>query len=172
MTSPFNPYQAPATDELEPAVQSSDSPLRRASREQRWLAAMIDGLLAVLVVAPLEYKFGLFDKHSLETAFTFHEVLLWGAIGFAVWFAEHGYFLATNSQTIGKRVVGIRIEDISGGRTALWKIVFLRYLPSTCVANIPTIGSALLLVDILFIFRKDQRCLHDHLAGTHVVRVR
>jgi uncharacterized RDD family membrane protein YckC len=28
------------------------------------------------------------------------------------------------------------------------------------------------LVDILFIFRKDERCLHDHLAGTHVVRVR
>ena len=169
MTSPFTPYQA---DELERVVQSNDSPLRRASREQRWLAAMIDGLLAVLVVAPLGYKAGLFDEHSMKTAFTVRQVILWGVIGFAVWFAEHGYFLATNSQTIGKRVVGIRIEDLSGGRTAFWKLVVLRYLPSTCIANIPIIGNALLLVDILFIFRKDERCLHDHLAGTHVVRVR
>jgi uncharacterized RDD family membrane protein YckC len=40
------------------------------------------------------------------------------------------------------------------------------------VALIPVIGGFLPLVDVLFIFRHDRRCIHDLLAGTNVVKVR
>jgi len=174
MTSPFNSDEPPGAGlgELDPSSRETGSTALLASREQRWLAAMIDALLAALVIAPLQYRFGLFAKYLAKQDFTVREVALWAVIGMVVWFAQHGYLLATRAQTIGKRVVGIRIEDIAGGQTPLWKLVFLRYLPVTCIANVPGVGGAVLLADILCIFRKDKRCLHDHLAGTHVVRVR
>jgi hypothetical protein len=33
------------------------------------------------------------------------------------------------------------------------------------------VGTFLVLVDVLFIFRKDRRCVHDHIAGTRVVNL-
>lgn len=174
MTSPFNSYEAPSagSGELDPSTRLADLPPLLASREQRLVAAMIDALLAALVIGPLQYKFGLFAKFLAKQDFTAREIALWAVIGIAVWFAQHGYLLATQAQTIGKRIVGIRIEDVSGGRTPLAKLVFLRYLPTTCIANVPGLGGLVLIADILCIFRSDRRCLHDHLAGTRVVKVR
>lgn len=172
MTSPFNPYQPPEADELEAHVRVTDSSSRLASLNQRLLASIIDSALGVAVVAPLQYKFGVFARLSAKTSLGFGELVLWAAVYFAFWFLENGYFLATNSQTIGKRILGIRIEAISGGRASLSKIVFLRTLPFSCIANIPVVGGGLILADTLLIFRKDRRCLHDHLAGTQVVKVR
>lgn len=37
------------------------------------------------------------------------------------------------------------------------------------VADIPLIGPILNLVSILFVFRENRRCVHDHIAGTVVV---
>lgn len=37
------------------------------------------------------------------------------------------------------------------------------------ISAIPLAGAAFGLVDILFIFRADRRCIHDLIAGTHVV---
>jgi uncharacterized RDD family membrane protein YckC len=38
------------------------------------------------------------------------------------------------------------------------------------VVLLPTVGPFAGLIDVLFIFLKDRRCLHDHIAGTVVVR--
>ena len=35
---------------------------------------------------------------------------------------------------------------------------------------VPYLGMIFHLVDSLFIFREDRRCLHDRIAGTRVVR--
>ena len=44
--------------------------------------------------------------------------------------------------------------------------------PSPTLLNATTIvlGFVFLFVDYCFIFREDQRCLHDLIAGTQVVR--
>jgi uncharacterized RDD family membrane protein YckC len=128
-------------------------------------------LLELIVIAPLQYKCGVFTRISPKTSLSFGEVVLWAAVYFSFWLIGNGYFLATNSQTIGKRLLGIRIENVSGGRAPLRKIVLLRTLPFSCVANIPYFGGVLILADSLLIFRKDRRCLHDHIAGTRVVKV-
>ena len=49
--------------------------------------------------------------------------------------------------------------------------MLLRYLPTSAVSLIPYAGSFVALLDVLFIFRRDQRCIHDHLAGTVVVKI-
>jgi hypothetical protein len=35
---------------------------------------------------------------------------------------------------------------------------------------VPYLGAIFHMVDCLTIFREDRRCLHDHIAGTRVVR--
>jgi len=172
MTSPFNPYQPPEADELESNARVTDSSPRLASLTQRFLASLIDSVLGVALVAPLQYKFGVFARLSAKTSLGLGELVLWAAVYFGFWLVENGYFLVRNSQTIGKRLLGIRIESIAGGRASLSKIVFLRTLPFSCIANIPAVGGAMILADTLLIFRKDRRCLHDHFAGTQVVKVR
>jgi uncharacterized RDD family membrane protein YckC len=75
-------------------------------------------------------------------------------------------------QTIGKKIVGIRIVDLDNNVPALAKILGLRYLPTRAAALIPIMGSIYSLVDALFIFFPNRRCLHDLIAGTKVVKVK
>jgi uncharacterized RDD family membrane protein YckC len=174
VTSPFSPYQAPATDELITEQPDDGSPQAfRATRAQRWWAAFVDGLFASAILGPLQYKFGMFANFPHVHARSARENALWGAVGLAVFLLVHGYFLFTNSQTVGKRLLGIRIENFADyRRTPGWKILLVRYLPTALLAQIPVLGPFLSLLDIVFIFRKGRRCLHDHLAGTIVMRTR
>lgn len=78
------------------------------------------------------------------------------------------YLLSSFGQTIGKRMLGIRIVRNDGSRASLGRIFLLRILvPAAINAGCGLFG----LVDALFIFAADRRCVHDHLADTKVVRV-
>ncbi|MDR1482980.1 MAG: RDD family protein [Synergistaceae bacterium] len=99
--------------------------------------------------------------------------------------------LYKDGQTIGKKILCVRIANRDGIRAKLVKIIFLRVVPFwviSIIANgaqkllelgwdqyytrlqlISTICGLLLLADTLFIFRKDRRTLHDMLAGTIVI---
>ena len=83
----------------------------------------------------------------------------------------HGYLLMKHGQTVGKWLTGIRIADLDGGIPSFGRVVGLRYLPTSVASVIPVVGSIYPLVDVLFIFRSDRRCIHDLLAGTQVVKV-
>ena len=41
----------------------------------------------------------------------------------------------------------------------------------TLIGIFPAIGGIIQLVDILFIFRDDRKCIHDLIAGTVVISV-
>ena len=111
----------------------------------------------------------LYDLKSLAAA-GLQEKLLLGLMGMVMFFVLHGYLLFTRGQTIGKRVVGIRIARYAdGGLPPFWPLIAKRYAPIWVVGQIPVIGPYLTLIDALFIFRSDKRCLHDLLAGTLVV---
>ena len=45
-----------------------------------------------------------------------------------------------------------------------------RAVATWAITAIPVAGGIFALADLLFIFREDRRCLHDHIAGTRVVR--
>ena len=82
----------------------------------------------------------------------------------------NSYLLVTKGQTLGKWMLGIRIVDAAsnGAATAL-NLLGLRYVLVMLVQAIPMIGQLLGLIDALFIFRGDRRCVHDLIAGTKVV---
>jgi hypothetical protein len=50
--------------------------------------------------------------------------------------------------------------------------VILRGFIPGLIGAIPYIGPLFSLVNVLFIFREDYRCVHDHIAGTIVVQAR
>jgi len=95
--------------------------------------------------------------------------LIYGGLTIAVWLVLNAQLLAAKGQTIGKRAVGTRIVDLQGGIPPLGKLLVLRYLIPWLVGIVPFLGGIFGLADGLFVFRKDRRCIHDHLAGTRVL---
>lgn len=165
-----NPYQPPTS--LEPMADSQRAHDGSASRMSRFWAAMIDGVLAIIIFVPLQYFAGVFRDFPKISAPPFPQSLLWGVAGFVITLVLHGTFLARSAQTIGKKALGIQIVNASDGKPAAFgTIVLRRLLPVTAVAQIPYVGSVVAIVNVLFIFRKDRRCVHDHIAGTRVVNL-
>ncbi|HIC34967.1 MAG TPA: hypothetical protein EYO78_09175, partial [Gammaproteobacteria bacterium] len=74
----------------------------------------------------------------------------------------------------GKAAMSLMIVDHqTGNRASFRKLLFVRALIPVVVIAVGLVFSLLwllVLVDFVFIFRKDQRCLHDWVAGTHVVK--
>lgn len=146
-----------------------------ASRERRLGAALLDTLfLLILLVPPLlatgELKLLM---EALRGGKELHQSIGQQAIGLlaglALYLLLNGYLLAKRGQTLGKRILRTKVVDLAGNRPSFNRLVFVRYLIPNLVGNIPVVGSWLLVVDVLFIFRQEHRCLHDYLAGTRVV---
>lgn len=164
MTDLTNPYQPPGT-EVVPEVKGD--PLL-PSRWKRLGAALIDMAIGIVCAIPVF----LYQSYALgipwgETLPFEHEV-----IGFiysaAAFFAVNGYLLIKRGQTVGKLALGIKIATAYYTKPSLFSLTVIRtYAPWLLAYNewLLLLG----LVDVLFIFRKDKRCVHDHVARTIVV---
>ncbi|HIC35962.1 MAG TPA: RDD family protein [Gammaproteobacteria bacterium] len=142
-----------------------------AGRGRRLGAYLIDSIIAGIVLAVVAYlNLGISFADITRDPMT-QQMPIAGSIGFLVIFmAINSYLLVTKGQTLGKRMLGIRIVDaVSNGAATAVKLLGLRYVLVLLVMAIPMIGQALGLIDVLFIFRSDRRCVHDLLAGTKVV---
>lgn len=79
--------------------------------------------------------------------------------------------LTIRGQSIGKMLLGIQIVGSpDGARAGFFKAVLLRWFLFAIIEGIRLIGPVLMLGNALLIFRADRRCMHDHVAGTKVVR--
>ena len=92
--------------------------------------------------------------------------------GIVIFLAVHGYLLAKNGQTVGKKLLSIRVVSHSTGQIlSFGAITTKRILPIWLVAMVPVVGGIIAIVNVLFIFRKDRRCLHDLIADSEVVAI-
>jgi uncharacterized RDD family membrane protein YckC len=89
-----------------------------------------------------------------------------GVIGFAVWCAITVKYVKQNGQTIGKKLVGIKVVRTDGAPATLGRIFWLRNLVNGLICIVPFYG----LLDTLFIFGESRQCLHDKIADTIVVK--
>jgi uncharacterized RDD family membrane protein YckC len=81
------------------------------------------------------------------------------------------YLLTTRGQTLGKKIVGVRIvifEDNSN--PGFIHACLLRLIIPSLLNSIPILGLVFFIIDSCFIFRDDRRCVHDLIAGTKVVK--
>lgn len=149
-------------------VTTAEGPL--AARSKRFWAAMIDMLIAFAllgaVAAATGWKFWAPPAgQSLVVSFGINM-----GIGFVVYVLVHGWLLHTQGQTVGKRVLGLRVVRSDGSRAGIGRLLFVRYLLNAMFSIVPVIGSFYALADCLLIFRASHKCLHDNLADTIVVK--
>ena len=164
-----DPYETPASslDESNIAPGSLDTHL--AGRGARLGAAIIDGVIAGIVSVPIMFATGVWGR-AMNGTLGIVDMLLVQILGIAVYLLIHGKLLASSGQTVGKKLVGVKIVDHqTEGLVPLKKIVTHRLLPIWAATLVPVVGNILVLVDSLFIFRNDRRCLHDQIANTKVV---
>ncbi|MFK8028666.1 MAG: RDD family protein [Gammaproteobacteria bacterium] len=161
-----NPYSPPS------AELADSAPGELASRWRRFFGSLIDGLLIGVITIPLVLMTGYFERASTASQ-TLLETALMGIAGLAIFLALNGYLLSTKGQTIGKLLVRTQIVSFDDGRLLpLAKLIGLRYVPLWVVGQVPVVGQIASLVDALFIFRSDKRCVHDLIANTKVVNYR
>lgn len=78
--------------------------------------------------------------------------------------------LVKNGQTIGKKMLGIRIVKLDGSNPGFTNVIIMRGILPGLIGGIPMVGPVFSLIDVLLIFREDHRCVHEMIAGTIVVK--
>ena len=119
----------------------------------RFAALFIDG---IIVGIPLGIVGTMFSNNLGVNISTSILSLLYSLVLPVIW----------NGQTIGKKVLGIRIKKISGEKVGFGTMV-MRNIVAGLVYGI-TLGLAFIVSIFMVAFRKDKRSVQDFVAGTYV----
>lgn len=171
-TPEINPYASPTFVDPKPPMFASG---RLASRGNRFVGALIDGLIMLPISLVAGFALGILlvfaglDPQGLE--FNIAAAVLGGLTGAGVFLVVNGYLLATRGQTVGKMIMKTQIVSESGELLPLAPLILKRYVPLWIVASIPYVGGFVALGDSLAIFRENHKCLHDEIAGTKVIQL-
>ena len=148
------PIEPPVAQVWQPSLAPALADLRLpasislAGRGSRLGAALIDGVMYVIA-------------YSLIFAIPIVGLLALGAI-----IILQIVLLTKDGQTLGKKMLGVRIVEVDTGRNGGFvPNVLLRVIVNGLLGLIPLYG----IVEVLFIFRQARRCIHDLIAGTHVI---
>jgi len=155
-----------------------DEALEPASRWARLTAVMLDGLLGFVCFTPAYItNFATLAQQARGNA-----LMVWinlaktggwfyvGVLGALVVLAIDLTLLARNGQTIGKKLLGIKVVRVDGSPVSLFRVFFLRYVCNTLLTLIPLFGPLYSLVDSLMIFSESRRTVHDRIADTVVIK--
>jgi uncharacterized RDD family membrane protein YckC len=164
----INPYQAPSADVAGQPAPDDLFAAPLASRGSRLGAHILDNVFLMGAFLP-----GLVPLAFLSPGSENIGPLIAALV---VFLAALGTLLGINlrllgkyGQTLGKKVLGVRIVRLDGDRASLGRLLLLRMFVPWLLAAIPFLGYVFSLLDALFIFRDDRRCIHDHLADTKVI---
>ncbi len=136
-----------------------------ASRGARFMANLVDqfALMLPIIIGAILQAIVNDSSRGAEPDF-----FLMG-LGFLVTLGVAGYqlyLLSQTGQSLGKRMLKIRLVRTDGSPVSVARILFVRNLVPAAVGSFCSIFN---LVDALFIFNDDHRCLHDMIADTKVV---
>ncbi len=164
-----NPYAPPIQSDFRNGSLDDEMQFP-AGRGDRFLARMVDGLLLLAFIIPWAIILSAMDmisftnlqKNSLEAL-----KLLPAELPVSI----YQWILITRSgQTVGKKLMRIRIVKVDGSTLGFGDGVALREWVMRVIGIVPCVGPLISLVGILMIFGDEQRCLHDRIAGTKVVK--
>lgn len=171
-----NPYAAPTAVIAEREIFEG---LRKADRLTRLLAAILDGLVVSIpvfgIAISVSIYMGITHSGSASADWTNGDTALLVVVGSALMLYIAGFaayqihLLWKNGQTLGKKLMQVKIVRRDGSRADLPRLLVLRYLIPVVLGAVPFVGGLFSLVDSLFIFSEEKRCLHDLMADTIVI---
>lgn len=171
-----NPYAPPKAEVAD--HRGGDGQVQLASRGARLGAFALDTLGYMLTFTPLlaAISFEALGRAATanDAAGMLNAISMTGVTGFGItlliWAALNIYLVATNAQTVGKRLIGIKVARTDGSRAGFARIFWLRYVVNLLPSMIPFVGFFYSwLIDPLFVFGESRRCIHDRIADTIVV---
>jgi len=165
-TNPYAPPQAAVQD-----IAGSDTS-EPAGRGTRLVAFILDGIIAsALIYVPLGIGTAM-NGHPIfvNAHFNFGAMVGRGSwlplLGLVAWAWMTVVFVSRNGQSIGKKVIGIKVVRSDGSKASLGRIFWLRNVVNGVLGFVPLYG----LVDLLLIFGEARQCVHDKLADTIVIK--
>ncbi|MEO1526535.1 MAG: RDD family protein [Planctomycetota bacterium] len=177
--SDANPYAPPTSPAGMDPFSEPNSPVL-AGRFTRFAAAVVDGLIVMVVVLPVQFLTGFQQRLQTGDVGLLEQILMM-LVGMGAYLIPHGYTLFTRGQSLGKLLTRIRIVDYNTGELLPpLRVYVARYLwvmPfSIVVMLIPGIAddflvNLIVLADSLFIFGGERRCIHDYIAGSKVIQL-
>ncbi|HAT8558672.1 TPA: RDD family protein [Vibrio vulnificus] len=151
--------------------EMQDNPYLLASRWSRVGAAIIDSVVLGIVMLPLAYFTGGFDGLAqdppVEPSFSYQLVM--ALLGFSLYCVVNWKLLGQSGQTVGKKAMKIKVVNIDGSQAKVQDLVFKRYAFMVFISYIPLVGGILNLINLIMIFGKQKRELHDRVAKTRVI---
>lgn len=171
----LNPYASPKSS-VE-AIQIDE--LALASLWRRLFARLIDfSILFVISIHVTDWLLKnwpvqVTNNHYIDgffwssnTSYIFLDLF----VGIGVFAILNTYLLATRGQTIGKYLLKIRIVDHRSDEVSKLRFsLLLREGITMQLSLFGTMGMIIALIDVLFIFFPNRRCLHDYWSFTKVV---
>lgn len=135
-----------------------------ASRGKRLLARIID---ALIVGIPVAIVVGLSNGFTSNTGQTYWQQ----AVYTLVYLVYEGLMLTSSGQTVGKKLMRIRVALLENGAIPAGSPGWFRAATYSLPALVPCIGSLFWLVNVLFCTwdQPYHQCLHDKAARTVVV---
>lgn len=170
-----NIYQPSQAELLNDTDQDQDQGLywTDASRGRRFLAYLIDQVcMFILIVGAGALLVFLFPE-ELIPIYQDEVMVSWLGAGLYLVFYSlvNGVPLHIKGQTLGKMLMKIRIIRMDQQKGGAWRFLGLRFMINQLIIAIPIAGNFYVLIDALFIFREDHRCIHDLIASTRVVNL-
>jgi uncharacterized RDD family membrane protein YckC len=162
--NPYAPPRAAVRDVFDASV-----PGEPAERGTRLAAMILDGIVSgAMVYSPLLLiaaggASGAEGRTADALAVAGIGLAL---VGFVAWVWLTIRYVRQNGQTIGKKILGIKVVRADGSPISLGRIFWLRNVVNALISVIPLY----VLVDVLFIFGESRQCLHDKLADTIVIK--
>jgi uncharacterized RDD family membrane protein YckC len=155
-----------------------------AERGARLLAATLDELILLAISLPMiigampamvALVGGEADVESLDTMSVLRTMVrgpgtIITVLALIAWCVMTAWLVATNGQSIGKRLVGIKVVRTDGSRASFARIFLLRNVVNGLPNLLPYVGWLYQLIDPLLIYQESRQCLHDKIADTIVVR--
>ncbi len=153
--------QVPAGAAPAPAAGSA-VPGELATYGQRIIAFVIDYAIIIVVMIVLGIVGGLLAKITSILTIITSLLSLVISLGYFIYLVGMDNPLTANGQTMGKKLMGIKIIKMDGG--AMTPVDALLRLVGYCVSSILSIGFIFIFID------ENNQGFHDKIAKTYVVK--
>ena len=138
-----------------------------AGRGRRLVAAFVDLVVVAIAGLALVILTGAFEDAEDYVGDPLPRII---ALGFATYFLVNGVLLWWRGQTVGKAMLGLVVVTAGSSEPAPpWRLLVRAPFFIAIYGVFLGVPGLIALVDHLFIFRGNRRCLHDLICGTEVI---